>query len=205
MDGLTPKDDSTAGKKRLGVITRAGDDYLRSLLVAGATSVIKQVLAGKRQPSPWLAALLGRKPVKLAAVALANKSARVAWKLMISGDYYDPSRYHAGEAAELGAREVRAPARRTGPGRAPRSSAAASRSASAASHPRKPLWRTHEQFWRESNPRFALRPALARSAADGVIDRSENVRYSVGPSGKQSKPQPCLDLRREPHLGSGHV
>ena len=114
--GLTPKDHSTAGKKRLGVITRAGDDYLRSLLVAGATSVIKQVLAGKRQPSPWLAALLGRKPVKLAAVALANKNARVAWKLMISGEHYDPSRYHAGEAAELGAREVRAPALCTGSG-----------------------------------------------------------------------------------------
>src|ERR1700719_5278758 len=114
--GLTPKEHSTAGKQRLGVITRAGDDYLRSLLVAGATSVIKQVLAGKRQPSPWLAALLGRKPVKLAAVALANKNARVAWKLMISSEHYDPSRYHAGEAAELGAREVRAPALCTGSG-----------------------------------------------------------------------------------------
>jgi hypothetical protein len=99
VDGLTPKDHSTAGKKRLGVITRAGDDYLRSLLVAGATSVIKQVLAGKRQPSPWLAALLGRKPVKLAAVALANKNARVAWKLMISGEHYDPIPRRRGRGA----------------------------------------------------------------------------------------------------------
>jgi transposase len=108
--GLTPKDHSTAGKKQLGVITRAGDDYLRSLLVAGATSVIKQVLAGKRQPSPWLAGLLRRKPVKVAAVALANKNARVAWKLMVSGEHYDPARYHVGEATELAAREVRAAA-----------------------------------------------------------------------------------------------
>jgi len=108
--GLTPKDHSTAGKKRLGVITRAGDEYLRSLLVAGATSVIKQVMAGKRQASPWLAGLLNRKPVKLAAVALANKNARVAWKLMVSGERYDRTRYDAGEAPELAAREVRAAA-----------------------------------------------------------------------------------------------
>jgi transposase len=108
--GLTPKDHSTAGKKRLGVITRAGDEYLRSLLVAGATSVIKQVMAGKRQASPWLAGLLNRKPVKLAAVALANKNARVAWKLMVSGERYDRARYDAGEAPELAAREVRAAA-----------------------------------------------------------------------------------------------
>jgi transposase len=108
--GLTPKDHSTAGKKRLGVITRAGDDHLRSLLVAGATSVLKQVMAGKRQASPWLAGLLRRKPVKLVAVALANKNARVAWKLMVSGQHYDPGRYDAGVAAELGGREVRAAA-----------------------------------------------------------------------------------------------
>jgi transposase len=106
--GLTPKDHSTAGKKRLGVITRAGDDHLRSLLVAGATSVLKQVMAGKRQASPWLAGLLRRKPVKLVAVALANKNARVAWKLMVSGQHYDPARYDAGVATELGGREVRA-------------------------------------------------------------------------------------------------
>jgi transposase len=108
--GLTPKDHSTAGKKRLGVITRAGDDHLRSLLVAGATSVLKQVMAGKRQASPWLAGLLRRKPVKLVAVALANKNARVAWKLMVSGQHYDPGRYDAGVATELGGREVRAAA-----------------------------------------------------------------------------------------------
>jgi transposase len=85
--GLTPKDHSTAGKVRLGVITRAGDDGLRSVLVAGATSVVKQVLRGGRA-SPWLAQLLKRKSPKLAAVALANKTARIAWKMMVTGEIY---------------------------------------------------------------------------------------------------------------------
>jgi transposase len=88
--GLTPKDHSTAGKVRLGVITRAGDEALRSVLVAGATAVIQQVVKGRGHPSPWLIDLLRRKPPKLAAVALANKMARVAWKLMVSGERYDP-------------------------------------------------------------------------------------------------------------------
>ncbi len=85
--GLTPKDHSTAGKVRLGVITRAGDEALRSVLVVGATAVIQQALrSGKALP--WLAGLLKRKPAKLAAVALANKTARIAWKVMLTGDAY---------------------------------------------------------------------------------------------------------------------
>jgi transposase len=91
--GLTPKDHSTAGKLRLGVITRAGDEALRSVLVVGATAVIQQVRRGKgRHPSPWLAALLKRKAPKHAAVALANKTARIAWKLMVTGETYDARR-----------------------------------------------------------------------------------------------------------------
>jgi transposase len=90
--GLTPKDHSTAGKMRLGVITRAGDEALRRTLVLGATSVIKQVSKGKGNPSPWLRDLVARKPPKLAAVALANKVARVAWRLMVSGERYDAAR-----------------------------------------------------------------------------------------------------------------
>jgi transposase len=90
--GLTPKDHSTAGKTRLGKITRAGDERLRSVLVAGATAVIQQAKQGRSQPSPWLVALLKRKPAKLAAVALANKIARIAWKLMVSGESYDGAR-----------------------------------------------------------------------------------------------------------------
>src|SRR5208337_3797521 len=83
--GLTPKDHSTAGKQRLGVITRAGDEMLRSLLVVGATAVVQQARRSRGQPSPWLGELIKRKPPKLAAVALANKTARIAWKLMVSG------------------------------------------------------------------------------------------------------------------------
>jgi transposase len=90
--GLTPKDHSTAGKTRLGKITRAGDERLRSVLVAGATAVIQQARRGRGDPSPWLVALLKRKPPKLAAVALANKIARIAWKLMVTGESYDGAR-----------------------------------------------------------------------------------------------------------------
>ena len=100
--GLTPKDHSTAGKTRLGVITRAGDEALRSALVVGATAVIQQVQKGRGHSSPWLVELLKRKPPKLAAVALANKMARVAWKLMVSGERYNPARIGATAAAGQG-------------------------------------------------------------------------------------------------------
>ena len=90
--GLTPKDHSTAGKTRLGKITRADDEDLRRLLVIGATSVIQQARSGRGQHSRWLLALIKRKPPKLAAVALANKVARIAWKLMATGESYDAAR-----------------------------------------------------------------------------------------------------------------
>jgi transposase len=93
--GLTPKDHSTAGKTRLGKITRAGDEDLRRLLVIGATAVIQQARRGRGQHSRWLLALIGRKPPKLAAVALANKVARIAWKLMATGESYDVARMNA--------------------------------------------------------------------------------------------------------------
>lgn len=87
--GLTPKDHSTAGKTRLGKITRAGDELLRSTLVVGATAVIRHAQRSQRKnASPWLLKLLERKAPKLAAVALANKAARIAWKLMVSGEHY---------------------------------------------------------------------------------------------------------------------
>ena len=70
-----------------GVITRAGDKALRSVLVVGATAVIQHVRRGGRG-SPWIVGLLKRKPPKLAAVALANKMARIACKLMVTGNSY---------------------------------------------------------------------------------------------------------------------
>jgi transposase len=84
--GLTPKDHSTAGRQRLGIITRAGDEALRTLLVNGAMAVIQQAKRGRA--SPWLLALLARKPRKLAAVALANKMARIAWVVMTRNEVY---------------------------------------------------------------------------------------------------------------------
>jgi transposase len=90
--GLTPKDHSTAGKQRLGGITRAGDERLRAVLVSGATTCIQHANKRRGRPSPWLVELLKRKPPKVAAVALANKTARIAWKIMTSGERYDPNR-----------------------------------------------------------------------------------------------------------------
>ena len=65
---------------------------MRRVLVAGATAVIQQAQKGRGYSPPWLVELLKRKPPKLAAVALANKMARVAWKLMVSGEGYNPAR-----------------------------------------------------------------------------------------------------------------
>lgn len=87
--GLTPRDHSTAGKMKHGVITRAGDELLRSTLVVGATSIVQYACKGRgRNLTPWLLGIIGRKPPKLVAVAVANKAARIAWKLMISGEQY---------------------------------------------------------------------------------------------------------------------
>jgi transposase len=71
--GLTPKEHSTGGKPRLGRISKAGNERLRSLFVVGATAVIRHLKPGKPNASAWLLALTARKPPKLAAVALANK------------------------------------------------------------------------------------------------------------------------------------
>jgi transposase len=90
--GLTPQDHSTAGKQRLGTITRAGDPALRSVLVVGAMAVVRQALRNPAKASPWLVDLLKRKPRKLAAVALANKTARIAWKMMMTGERYNANR-----------------------------------------------------------------------------------------------------------------
>lgn len=98
--GLTPRDHSTAGKARPGGITRAGDERLRSVLVVGATAVIQQARRSGKA-SAWLAALLKRKSPKLAAVALANKMARIAWKLMRTGETYTAKSVPAASAGTV--------------------------------------------------------------------------------------------------------
>jgi transposase len=86
--GLVPKERSTGGKQRLGAISRAGDERLRQLLVLGATAVISHAKKGRPGVSSWLLNLLERKPRKLAAVALANKMARIIWAMLTSGEAY---------------------------------------------------------------------------------------------------------------------
>ena len=84
--GLTPKENATGGRSRPGRISRQGDEGLRKLLVLGATTVIQFAKPGRA--SPWLVQLLARRPKKLAAVALANKMARILWAMMVSGELY---------------------------------------------------------------------------------------------------------------------
>ena len=85
--GLVPKQNSSGGKDRLGSITKRGNGYLRQLLVVGAIAVVRYAERhGTRRP--WLLHLLARRKAKVAAVALANKTARMIWALMTSGERY---------------------------------------------------------------------------------------------------------------------
>jgi transposase len=86
--GLVPKQHSSGGKNRLGSISKQGDRYLRSLFVAGALAVIRYAKIHGAKHRPWLTALLARRPVKVAAIALANKLARMAWAMMAKGERY---------------------------------------------------------------------------------------------------------------------
>ena len=86
--GLTPKERSTGGRQILGGISRAGNERLRSLLVVGATAVIQHAKPGSKTASAWLLKLLERRPRKVAAVALANKVARIVWAMMSTGEAY---------------------------------------------------------------------------------------------------------------------
>ena len=89
---LVPRQNSTGGKERLGSISKQGDRYLRRLLVVGAISIVR---TARMWPDkyPWAVELLGRRPAKVVAVALANKMARIAWAVLAKGeDYRAPAR-----------------------------------------------------------------------------------------------------------------
>jgi transposase len=180
--GLTPKDHSTAGKQRLGVITRAGDEALRRTLVVGATAVIQQIRRGRqrdpRRASPWLMALIARKPPKLAAVALANKTARIAWKLMVGGERYDHARATAVRAER---RAARAEACAAGPD-------APERAAVLAAVKDKPCGRPQAAFL---DGRCARRPE-ACAGRDGRMGSAGGTNRRMGrgrPSRSATRPQ----------------
>ena len=86
--GLVPKQHSSGGREKLGSISKQGDRYLRSLFTAGALAVIRYAKIHGTKHRPWLTALLARRPTKVAAIALANKIARMAWAMMAKGERY---------------------------------------------------------------------------------------------------------------------
>jgi transposase len=86
--GLVPKQHTTGGKDKLGSITKQGNRYLRWLLVNGAMAVIRYAQKHGTKKHPWLGQLMARRPTKVAAVALANKIARITWAIMVRGDRY---------------------------------------------------------------------------------------------------------------------
>jgi transposase len=86
--GLVPRQNSSGGKERLGGISKQGDQYLRRLLVIGATAVIRYARSKTAADSRWLNQLLDRRCPRVASVALANKTARIAWAISARGEVY---------------------------------------------------------------------------------------------------------------------
>ena len=86
--GLVPKQNSSGGKDKLGNISKQGDRYLRSLFTVGALAVIRYAKIHGTRHRPWLTGLLARRPTKVAAIALANKIARMAWAMMARNERY---------------------------------------------------------------------------------------------------------------------
>ena len=103
--GIVPENDSTGGKAKQKGLSKKGDRYLRTLLVNGAMAVVRQA---RRRPDkyPWVAKLLGRMSAKQAAIAIANKTARIAWAIMAKGGVYEPDhrapQYRAAASAAAG-------------------------------------------------------------------------------------------------------
>jgi transposase len=85
--GLVPKQHSTGGKERHGGISKCGDAYLRKLMIHGARATVHRVRS-HRAPGAWLTGLLARRHFNVATVALANKTARIAWAVMANGSTY---------------------------------------------------------------------------------------------------------------------
>ena len=86
--GLVPRQNSSGGKTRLGHISKMGDGYLRRLLVIGATSVIRRAETNTSATGAWVRSLLSRKPARVTTVAMANKTARIAWAVLARSEIY---------------------------------------------------------------------------------------------------------------------
>jgi transposase len=86
--GLVPRQNSSGGKERLGRVSKMGDRYLRKLLVVGATSVIRQARSSTGGAAAWIRSLLERRPARVVTVAMANKTARIAWAVLARNDVY---------------------------------------------------------------------------------------------------------------------
>jgi transposase len=85
--GLTPRSDSSGGKEKRVGISKRGDSYIRRLLVIGATAIIRRARQDNASKS-WIAKRLVRKPARLVSVALASKTARIAWALLARNQIY---------------------------------------------------------------------------------------------------------------------
>jgi len=86
--GLVPRQNSSAGKERLGRISKQGNRYIRRLLVIGATSVLRHARGNSAPGAVWVNGLLERRPPRLVTVAMANKTARIVWALLARGETY---------------------------------------------------------------------------------------------------------------------
>jgi transposase len=86
--GLTPVQRSTGGKQKLGAVSKRGERTIRRLLIIGASAVVRQASRRGAPKGSWLARMLARKPKMLVTVALANKTARIVWALLVKGGVY---------------------------------------------------------------------------------------------------------------------
>ena len=84
---MVPRQYSTGGKERFGGISKRGDTYLPKLLIHGARAAVHRV-PSHQVPGAWIAGLLARRDFNIASVALANKTARIAWPVMVNGSSY---------------------------------------------------------------------------------------------------------------------
>jgi transposase len=86
--GMTPRQNSSGGKERLGGISKRGDKYIRSLLIAGAVAILRHARDRATKDAEWVRGMLARKPAMVVAVALANRTARIVWAVMRRGSAY---------------------------------------------------------------------------------------------------------------------